>query len=177
MWRATLKPAGVDYEPPEETRLIATPEEAACGIDDFDWAGIYCERERIVNVLTEDGGERRDTFGMMFTLAHEYAHHVQQLTGIADREGSEVFDEAWSRRFELQADCLAAASLRTVRPYLLNELRRGAAAGRDEADAGADAARRSHGSGASGARWMLRGQKKGTIAGCNTWKAPADEVS
>ncbi|GAT65395.1 peptidase [Planomonospora sphaerica] len=177
MWSATLEPAGFDYEPPAEMRLVATPEEAACGIDDFDWAGIYCSGERIVNVLVEDDGEERDTFPMMFTLAHEYAHHVQQITGIADQNGSEVFDEAWSRRLELQADCLAAAALRNVHPYLLNDLRRGAAVEPDEADAGADAARQSHGSGASGARWMLRGQQKGTLAGCNTWKAPAEEVS
>ncbi|MBG0828300.1 neutral zinc metallopeptidase [Planomonospora sp. ID67723] len=66
---------------------------------------------------------------MMFTLAHECAHHVQAVVGISAQDGSEVFDEAWSRRLELQADCLAAAALRDVQPYLLNDLRRSLAYG------------------------------------------------
>ncbi|GAA3154889.1 hypothetical protein GCM10010466_52300 [Planomonospora alba] len=177
MWEAALGRAGLDYEPPSEMRLVGTPEEAACGIDDFDWSGIYCSGERVVNVLVERGGEERETFPMMFTLAHEYAHHVQQITGIADQSGPQVFDEAWSRRLELQADCLAAATLRDVHPYLLNDLRRSAAAQSDAVEEQAAAYRDSHGSGASSARWMLRGQKEGTMASCNTWKAPAEEVS
>ncbi|MFC4057405.1 neutral zinc metallopeptidase [Planomonospora corallina] len=177
MWSAALERAGFDYEPPAETRLVGTPEEAACGIDDFDWSGIYCSGDRVVNVLVERGGEERETFPMMFTLAHEYAHHVQQITGIADQSGPEVFDEAWSRRLELQADCLAAATLRDVHPYLLNDLRRSAAAQSSATQEQAEVYRDSHGSGASSARWMLRGQKEGTVASCNTWKAPAEEVS
>jgi hypothetical protein len=35
----------------------------------------------------------------------------------------------------------------------------------------------SHGSGASSAAWMLRGGRAGTMAACNTWGAPADQVS
>ncbi|GII01306.1 neutral zinc metallopeptidase [Planobispora takensis] len=178
MWAAALEPAGIEYEKPEEVRLVATPEEAACGTEDFDWAGIYCGQERSVNVLVEDAPEGREVFPMMFTLAHEYAHHVQELIGISGREGSEVFDEAWSRRLELQADCLAAAALRDIQPYLLNDLRRSLARAVDDAVEEEAAARReSHGSEGAGARWMLRGQKGGTVGSCNTWKAPDGEVS
>nr|WP_260408220.1 neutral zinc metallopeptidase [Planomonospora venezuelensis] len=179
MWAAALEPAGVDYESPGEVRLVGTPEEAACGTGDLDWAGIYCGEGRVVNVLVEDGPERREVFPMMFTLAHEYAHHVQTLVGISGRDGSEVFDEAWSRRLELQADCLAAAALRDVRPYLLNDLRRAVADGEETGatEEAASALRASHGSPRNGARWMLRGQKTGAVGDCNTWKAPEREVS
>ncbi|MFB9675561.1 neutral zinc metallopeptidase [Streptosporangium vulgare] len=173
MWAATLEQAGIDYEPPEEVRLVDAPEEAECGIDDYDWAGIYCPGPRVVNVLVE--GER--AFSMMFTLAHEYAHHVQEVSGIADQRGSETFDEAWSRRLELQADCLAAATLRGVAPRRLEDLRLLAGRG-SGADEGVEAGyRQSHGSGASSAEWMRRGQEGGTVGSCNTWAAPAERVS
>ncbi|MDP9860743.1 MULTISPECIES: neutral zinc metallopeptidase [Streptosporangium] len=173
MWAATLAEADLDYARPGEVRLVDRPREAACGTDDHGWAGIYCPEGRVVNVLVEEGR----AFPMMFTLAHEYAHHVQEISGIADRRGSEVFDEAWSRRLELQADCLAAAALRTVGPILLREQRRWLARGGEEADGRQAESRESHGSGASSAAWMLRGQKEGTVRACNTWSAPADQVS
>ncbi|WP_326636466.1 neutral zinc metallopeptidase [Streptosporangium sp. NBC_01755] len=173
MWAVTLAKAGIDYAAPEEVRLIAASEEAACGIDDYDWAGVYCPDSHVVNVLVED--ER--VFPMMFTLAHEYAHHVQEVSGIADQGGSEAFDEAWSRRLELQADCLAAATLRIAAPRRLKSLR--GFAGRDSgAEDDTEAAyRQSHGSGASRAEWMRHGQEGGTVAACNTWGAPAEQVS
>ncbi|MEU4829101.1 neutral zinc metallopeptidase [Streptosporangium sp. NPDC023615] len=174
MWTSTLDRAGTEYAPPEQVRLVTSPSRAACGTGEHDWAGIYCSDSRVVNVLVEDGA----VFPMMFTLAHEYAHHVQEVTGLADRRGSETFDEAWSRRLELQADCLAAATLRTVAPRRLERLR--ALAGSRDADADDDVRadhRRSHGSGASGAEWMRRGQEEGSVAACNTWGAPAGQVS
>ncbi|GAA2865951.1 hypothetical protein GCM10010517_25350 [Streptosporangium fragile] len=172
MWAATLAQADLAYSPPAEVRLVATPEEAACGIEDYDWAGIYCPDGRVVNVLVED----RRAFPMMFTLAHEYAHHVQEISGIAGRRGPEVFDEAWSRRLELQADCMAAATLRIVEPRRLRNLSR--LAGQDSGTQSQEPAyRQSHGSGANSARWMRRGQQAGTVEACNTWAAPAEQVS
>ncbi|MEU9831060.1 neutral zinc metallopeptidase [Streptosporangium sp. NPDC048047] len=175
MWAASLAEAGVEYTPPSELRLVRVPADAACGKEDHDWAGIYCPRDRVVNVLVQGGDGR--TAPMMFTLAHEYAHHVQEVSGIADRRGSETFDEAWSRRLELQADCLAAAALRVVGPRLLRDQRRLAAADAGDADGPAASYRQSHGSGASSAAWIARGQRTGTVGACNTWGVPAKQVS
>ncbi|MFC7644649.1 neutral zinc metallopeptidase [Streptosporangium lutulentum] len=173
MWAATLAQADLDYERPREVRLIAARDKAACGIDDYDWAGIYCPERRVVNVLIEDW----HAFPMMFTLAHEYAHHVQEISGIADQRGSEVFDEAWSRRLELQADCLAAVTLRSSWPNQLENFRRLAGGQSDTTGEQESGYLQSHGSGASSAAWMLRGGQAGTVAACNTWGAPANQVS
>jgi predicted metalloprotease len=173
MWAATLEQADLDYERPREVRLVSAREKAVCGIDDYDWAGIYCPQRRAVNVLVEDWR----AFPMMFTLAHEYAHHVQEISGIADQRGSEAFDEAWSRRLELQADCLAAVTLRTAWPNLLENFRRQAGRSSGSVDEQEAGYVKSHGSGASSAAWMLRGRQMGTVAACNTWGAPADQVS
>lgn len=173
MWAATLGEAGVGYERPGEVRLVSAPEDAACGTDDYDWAGIYCPDRRVVNVLVEGG----QALPAMFTLAHEYAHHVQEVGGMADRRGPEGFDEAWSRRLELQADCLAAVTLRTVEPRVLETQRMLAVSDDAADDETAEGYRRSHGSGVSSAAWITRGQRDGTMAACNTWGVPADEVS
>lgn len=173
MWATTLAEADVHYRPPEETRLVAEPGEAACGIDDYDWAGVYCPDQRVVNVLVEDN----QAFPMMFTLAHEYAHHVQEVGEMTGRQGAESFDEAWSRRLELQADCLAAVTLRGVGRRVLENQFLLAGSESDAADDQAEGYRKSHGSGASSAVWMTRGEREGTVASCNTWGAPADEVS
>ncbi|MFD0665725.1 neutral zinc metallopeptidase [Thermocatellispora tengchongensis] len=167
-WTAALAAAGYEYEPPEEVNLIDTPENAGCGTEDYDWAGIYCPDIHSVNVLVEDDW----SFTSMFTLAHEYAHHVQEITGIAAQSGPEVFDEAWSRRLELQADCLAAVTLRGIDPQGLMVLR-----AHSVEDENAITQRQTHGSARNSAIWIHRGQDSGTIGACNTWAAPADEVS
>ncbi|GHH68259.1 hypothetical protein GCM10017673_16690 [Streptosporangium violaceochromogenes] len=173
MWATTLGEAGVGYERPGEVRLVSTPEEAACGTGDGDWAGIYCPDRRVVNVLVEGG----QALPAMFTLAHEYAHHVQEVGGMADLLGPGGFDEAWSRRLELQADCLAAVTLRTVEPRVLETQRLLAVSDDAADDETAEGYRRSHGSGVSSAAWITRGQRDGTLAACDTWGVPAAEVS
>ncbi|GLW05133.1 hypothetical protein Misp01_02630 [Microtetraspora sp. NBRC 13810] len=205
-WARTMAQADREYEPPGEVNLIGSPAEAACGTDEYDWVGIYCPDTASVNVLMEDG---KWVFASMFTLAHEYAHHVQEISGIASRRGPEAFDEAWTRRLELQANCMAAAALRGVDPAGVRVVRESVAeaagaerdrgrAGATEGDAdggtdgdadgdadggtdggteGATEQERTHGSAASETAWLLRGERHGTVGACNTWAAPAAEVS
>lgn len=59
------------------------------------------------------------TVAVAYSLAHEFAHHVQHLSGLgATVEDSEAKPGAAARRalvsYELQADCLAGLFLRTV---------------------------------------------------------------
>ncbi|RBQ14813.1 hypothetical protein DP939_38250 [Spongiactinospora rosea] len=172
MWTDTLRTAGHDYEPPREINLVETPGDASCGQGDDGWAGIYCPESRSINVLLDASW----AFSDMFTLAHEYAHHVQEISGIADQRGSEIFDEAWSRRLELQADCMAAAAMRDVDAEALAMVR--AAAGSAGAEDGEWAAhRKTHGSARNSAAWIGRGERLGTIGACNTWAAAEDQVS
>ncbi|MCG5215950.1 neutral zinc metallopeptidase [Streptosporangium soli] len=173
-WAEVLGSAGYDYEPPGEVNLVRSPEEAACGKDDDDWSGIYCPESNSVNVLIDDNGW---AFYTMFTLAHEYAHHVQEISGIADQRGPEVFDEAWSRRLELQADCLAAVSLRGIEPEPVDQMGDADGAQADDQDLEWAKHRESHGSASSSAAWIRLGMREGTIGACNTWAAPEERVS
>jgi len=167
-WTTALRRVNRVYEPPVAVNLVASREEASCGAKDRDWAGIYCPGSRTINVLVEQDW----AFTAMFTLAHEYAHHVQEIVGIS---GDGRGDEAWSRRLELQADCLAAVMLREVDPGGLAVMRNAGVSGEGEGHTLSE--RRTHGSAHNSAEWIARGQREGTVAACDTWSAPASEVS
>ncbi|MEV7005928.1 neutral zinc metallopeptidase [Streptosporangium sp. NPDC051022] len=171
MWSATLAKAGVPYQQPE-IRLVATPAEAACTTDEYDWSGIYCSDLRVINILSE-----ASVLQMMFTLAHEYAHHAQELGGTAGAQWMMEGGEEWSRRFELQADCLAAVTLRTAAPGVLAVTRQLAEDAADAVDDRERAYRRGHGSPVHSAAWIGRGEQGGAMASCDTWEVPAGQVS
>ncbi|MFF4411103.1 neutral zinc metallopeptidase [Streptosporangium sp. NPDC001559] len=176
MWTDTLAKVGVDYVKPE-IRLIRTPEEAACASLAFEWGGLYCYGKNVVNVMITDGEPTP-----WFVFAHEYAHHAQFTGAITDRWMTRPIDDDILRRLELQAGCLAAVTLRTVLPEELESARKTytsyigleAEPGRAEELA---AILRTHGSWAHSVAWMKRGERKGTAASCDTWVAPARQVS
>lgn len=114
--------------------------------------------------------------------AHEYAHHVQTLTGV--RRSYEARHRAephargeLRRRFELQADCLAGVFMGSVRASLArtgedwSALYEAVRAGGDDGD------RRSHGRGAGRVYWFKRGGATVSPAACDTWSAPAARVA
>lgn len=121
---------------------------------------------------------------MADTMAHEYGHHLQNLTGI-----SSAFDDLWydapnrtarlevNRRMEIQATCLAAifdGANRNTLPmtgqykqqwvWLSNN-------SGDEYDT-----ERTHGSKYIQPYWMNRGFNTRNVALCNTFTATSDKV-
>ncbi|MFD0886333.1 neutral zinc metallopeptidase, partial [Streptosporangium algeriense] len=176
MWTDTLAKVGVTYVKPE-VRLIRAQEEAACASLAFEWGGIYCYGKNVVNVMIVDGEP-----APWFVLAHEYAHHAQFVGAITDGWMTRPHDDDMGRRSELQANCLAAVTLRTVLPEELEDMRKAytAAIGVEVKPEQAEevaAILRTHGSWAHNAAWMKRGERKGTVASCDTWDAPARQVS
>ncbi len=105
------------------------------------------------------------------TLAHEYGHHVQQLTGILEAIGQR-YQGKLERRAELQASCLGNVWL---------------SAQRDAYPILADYGQRpelwryitvsNHGSVANQAYWTERGYAAAKAGACNTFKAPGSQVS
>lgn len=105
------------------------------------------------------------------TLAHEYGHHVQQLTGILRAIGARYKGRV-ERRAELQASCLGNVWL---------------SAQRDAYPILADYAQRpelwryisvsNHGSTGNQAYWTERGYASSRPGECNTFKAPGSKVS
>ncbi|MEV7553712.1 neutral zinc metallopeptidase [Amycolatopsis sp. NPDC089917] len=145
-------------------------------------AGYYCSDGTTIFVplprQLEDGGPY--LLDQLFLLAHEYGHHVQEQSGIlskhdmlsGDANGDQPKILELSRRLELQADCFSAM-------FLAN------AAGRGSIGAGLVTQLRqstfedsdTHGSSKSASLWQKRGLAAKDTSACNTFAAPANEVS
>ncbi|WP_409489889.1 neutral zinc metallopeptidase [Amycolatopsis sp. cmx-11-12] len=146
--------------------------------------GFYCSEGATIFVplprQLEYGGP--DLLTQLFLLAHEYGHHVQEQSGIMSKHDA-LYREAGgdqtkilelSRRLELQADCFStlflanAAGRGSISAKLLAPLKQ---AGFEASDS------ETHGSAKNAALWQKRGFNAKDTSACNTFAAPANEVS
>ncbi|MEU8244900.1 neutral zinc metallopeptidase [Nonomuraea sp. NPDC048916] len=147
-------------------------------------AATYCGDERRFLILLDDDLLDQPWDLFLFQLvAHEYGHHVQNLTRMERAfqyypyKGKKELKEQ-IRRNELQAECLGGAFVgsfwdsldRTAEDWdeLLDTTRRSG----DEWTKGGD-----HGKGRNIAAWLDKGFRAASPAVCNTWTAPASKVS
>lgn len=105
-------------------------------------------------------------------IAHEYGHHVQQVTGILTAVGPDIAGTEMERRLELQASCLANIFLASqadaypieadylAQPELWRFITRVP----------------NHGSEANQALWTERGYQTATPGDCNTFGASPEDV-
>ncbi|RZQ59924.1 neutral zinc metallopeptidase [Amycolatopsis suaedae] len=173
-WQPALAAAGEPFAPPVLT--ITDGHETACGEApaEQEATAYYCGADK---TLTMPRQRLLDTVGVrqsvhLSVLAHEYAHHVQELSGImvaAEREMERLGrrDEV-VRRLELQANCFAGL-------FLAAAAGRGSVGGqvaRQAADdfrntVGSD----THGTVENQAAWARKGFGREPVAVCNTFVA------
>ncbi len=89
----------------------------ACGTASNATGPFYCPPEETVyidptffQVLEQQFGDEAGPLAQLYVLAHEYGHHIQQITGIFDQypsNGTGPYSNGV--RSELQADCFAGA--------------------------------------------------------------------
>ncbi|HEY3470510.1 MAG TPA: neutral zinc metallopeptidase [Amycolatopsis sp.] len=121
-------------------------------------------------------------------LAHEYGHHVQNLSGITEAYGDQRYDAGadsaagleLSRRMELEAQCFsgmflgsASVSGGSVDKNIYNE----AWNAQDRGDDYARNGKRDHGSARHNISWWQHGATKNRNQQCNTWLAASSDVS
>jgi predicted metalloprotease len=143
--------------------------------------GIYLDTS-FYDVMDKQMGAGGD-FARYYVVAHEYGHHVQKLTGIADQVRSAQQQNpreanALQVRMELQADCYAgvwAGKHRDlIEPGDLEEGMTAASAIGDDAlqqQAGQRVSPESftHGSSAQRMEWLRRGLQTGNDEACDTF--------
>ena len=191
-WGPIFQAQGERYTPPRLV-LFRDRVSSACGMQDAATGPFYCpgDRQAYVDLSFFDELARRfgapGDFAQAYVLAHEIGHHVQTLTGVADRlraqkRGmSEAQRNALSVRQELQADCYAgvwghhANRRNLLDPDDLSEgLRAAAAIGDDTLQQGAGRRVRpesfTHGSSAQRMRWFRVGYDSGDMARCDTYR-------
>ncbi|GAA0604357.1 hypothetical protein GCM10010174_21150 [Kutzneria viridogrisea] len=118
-------------------------------------------------------------------FAHEYGHHVQQLSGVMDAYVDQRYDAGQdsdaglelSRRLELQAQCFSGMFLAAtggrgdVDANLVTE----ANTSQDRGDHNGPP--RDHGTDDHTIAWWRQGYQKNSPAQCNTWRSSAADVS
>ncbi|MGW3350551.1 neutral zinc metallopeptidase [Nonomuraea rubra] len=181
-WGAYFKRAGLPFS---NARIgFITKKKRFCGESWGEAAGAYCPDERRFLILLDDDLLEDPSDLFLFGLAaHEYGHHIQNITGIDRaydrhpyRNKSELNEQ--SRRMELQAECLAGVFIGSVWDsldrteddweYLLDLQVEGG----DE-----QTGVRDHGKGRNIAAWLDKGYEAVSPAACNTWTASASKVA
>ena len=184
-WTKALR----NYEP-ARTRFFDGSVSTGCGAASSSVGPFYCPRDRYVYIDLGFFDELESRFGasggplaQAYVLAHEYGHHVQNLTGVLDRATSgDTGPQSDAVRVELQADCYAGIWVANAkRTGLIEEITR-----RDVQDAlsaaqavGDDRIQEkvqgrvtpeswTHGSAEQRQSWLVRGIESGSPNSCDT---------
>ena len=188
-WADIFKEEGQQYPPP--TLVFYTQNgQSGCGAAQSAMGPFYCPADQRIYIDTDFFNEMESRFSapgdfpIGYIIAHEVGHHIQTITGTADkvrtaqRRASEAEGNALQVKMELQADCYAgvwaARDTNLMEAGDLEEGMRAAEAIGDDTLQKA-AGRRpvpesfTHGSGAQRQAWLRKGLSTGDPAQCDTF--------
>lgn len=187
----------IDGYPEPQLIIVDGSTSTACGTASQATGPFYCPPEETVYVdptffdlMRQQFGADVGELGQLYVLAHEYGHHVQQITGVFDtypQNGTGPTSNGV--RTELQADCYAGAwianavtsndengvaYLRDVTDQQLRDAQGAATAvGDDRIQAQSGVVNPeswTHGSSAQRERWLMVGYQYG-VGACDTFAA------
>ena len=181
--------------PPPTMVMFNEPTPTACGTGQAAMGPFYCPLDQKVYLdlsffqeLDQKFGAPGD-FAQAYVIAHEVGHHVQNLTGTAQkvqqaqqRARSKAEANQYSVMLELQADCYAGVWARDAAPRLkitqqdIDEGMRAATAIGDDTLQRATQGRVvpdafTHGTSEQRSRWLMTGMNSGDPNDCDTFNA------
>ncbi|MEV4803428.1 neutral zinc metallopeptidase [Nonomuraea sp. NPDC049421] len=183
-WAAQFRKAGMPFAKPR-LRIITRKVKTPCGSWNTGADGVYCSTDRTMYLMiSKDQLRNPFPLGITRLIAHEYGHHVQQVSGIwnyywaARTVAGKAKRLQLSRNSELQAECFSAVFMSTMKgtslvtdadwAYTVGWFRKNGAKGWPQND---------HGKGPTQAAWMTRGFNRGSPGACNTWAANPRNVT
>lgn len=191
-----------DYEP-AETVIFTGATSTGCGDATSAVGPFYCPIDSTIYLDTaffeqlEQLGSDGGSLSQMYVVAHEYGHHIQNLTGVLSRYGGgSQGDGSNAVRVELQADCFAgawvgnAATTQDIDGNTLLEpiTQRQVESALSAAEAVGDDSIQSqsgsrinpdlwtHGSAAQREHWFTVGYESGNPNTCDTFSVSADQL-
>lgn len=176
---------------------------SACGQANNSVGPFYCPADQGIYIdpaffqlMRRDFGASAGNLAQIYIVAHEWGHHIQNITGISDAHSSRASGaDSDSVRIELQADCFAGAFIRDMtsttdvngQPYLLeptkaelaDALNAAASVGDDHIQATATGHVRpesfTHGTSEQRQKWFTSGYTSG-ISGCDTFSVSGSQL-
>lgn len=202
-WSTEYPRLGGSYSSPNTLQLFTASVQTACGAASGSTGPFYCPPDQTIYIDTSFYDELRDRFGSsggplaeMYVVAHEWGHHIQDITGILEQaQDGQTGPDSNGVRVELQADCFAgawtaaASSVRddagvaflqpVTQAQVTDALSAAAAVGDDriqEAVTGqVDPEGWTHGSSEQRQRWFMTGYEQGA-ASCDTFAVSAGQL-
>jgi predicted metalloprotease len=189
-WRKIFQKAGIQYHAARLV-LFSSAVQTGCGTESSQVGPFYCPADGTVYLDTLFFREMERKYGVKgdfsqaFVVAHEFGHHIQNLTGVSSQvaqlsQQHPAQANQLSIRAELQADCYAgvwAHSTYTrglLEPGDLDEALKAAATVGDDflqksATGSVQPEKWTHGSSAQRQKWLKIGYDKGEPSACDTF--------
>jgi predicted metalloprotease len=189
-WKKIFEKAGIQYRAARLV-LFSSAVHTGCGTESSQVGPFYCPADGTVYLDTLFFQEMESKYGVKgdfsqaYVVAHEFGHHIQNLTGVS-AQVSQLSQQypaqanGLSIRAELQADCYAgvwAHSTYTrglLEPGDLDEALNAAATVGDDflqksATGSVQPEQWTHGSSAQRQKWLKIGYDKGEPSACDTF--------
>lgn len=185
-WNEVFQQNGLSYEEPTLV-LFSGVTQSGCGTAQAASGPFYCPNDQKIYIDLSFYDQLRDQFGasgdfaQAYVIAHEVAHHVQQLEGTlpafnrARAQMSQTEQNATSVRVELQADCYAGVWARGIEQFLeagdIQEAMNAANSIGDDRLTGGRVPHTqfTHGTSEQRMRWFDRGYQTGDVGQCDTF--------
>lgn len=189
-WDGEFAEAGSQYQG-AQTVLFSNITQSGCGTANSQVGPFYCPTDQQVyldlgffNDLQTRFGAQGGPVAEAYVLAHEYGHHIQNLTGVLDRaQRGDTGPDSDAVAIELQADCYSGAWARNAAdtgymdPLTEEDIRIGldaaAAVGDDRiqerTQGQVNPESWTHGSSEMRQQWFLTGYQSGDINTCDTF--------